>query len=138
MICLTLALGGLGCGRKGDPIPRPRAAPGACIARWASLRTLEITLPLQDSQGDELVGVERVRVYFLPLGTSQPTAQDVMTKGEVILEKRRPDLPDPGKSLRLELKAVTRSAGWIVVTAVRVGDVVGAPSEVLVWLNPEI
>ena len=69
------------------------------MARWVRLRVLEVTLPAQDIQGDELVGVELVRVYFLPLGTSQPTPHDILAKGEVILEKRRPDLPDPGKSL---------------------------------------
>ena len=138
MICLTLALGGLGCGRKGDPIPRPRAGPRACSAQWTELRTLEVKLPSQDANGGKLVGVEMVRVYFLPLDFAQPSSQDVLSKGEVILEKRRPDLPLPGKSLRLDLKEVSRPAGWIVVTSVRVGNVIGAPSEVIPWLDPAI
>jgi len=138
MICLTLALGGLACGRKGDPIPRSRAAPAVCSVRWVSLRNLEITLPLKDVQGDELVGVERVRVYFLPVGYAKPSPGEVLARGEVIFEKRRPDLPDPGRSLALDLKDITRPAGWIVVVSVRIGEVVGVPSEVLTWMDPLI
>ena len=51
MICLTLALGGAGCGRKGDPTPRPRAEPGPCAAQWLDLRTLEVRLPIAGRQG---------------------------------------------------------------------------------------
>ena len=138
MLCLSLALVGFGCGRKGDPIPRPRALPSACVAQWIDLRTIEVKLPTKDVRGENLVGVEMVRVYFLPVGLAQPSSQEVMTKGEVILEKRRPDLPSPGNSLRLKLKEISRPAGWIVVTSVRVGNVVGAPSEVLPWLDPAI
>lgn len=138
MICLTLALGWAGCGRKGDPIPRPRAEPGPCQARWIDLRTLDVRLPSADVRGEELVGVERVRVYFLPVGLAQPTAMDVLTLGEIILEKRRPDLPSPGQALRLDLKNVRRPAGWIVVSTVRVGNVIGRPSDVLPWLDPAI
>jgi hypothetical protein len=82
--------------------------------------------------------VEQVRVYFLPVGLAQPSSQDVLAKGEVILERRRPDLPAPGGSLVLDLKEISRPAGWIVVTSVRVGNVVGAPSEVIPWLEPAI
>ena len=138
MICLTLALGGLGCGRKGDPTPRARAGPSACVVQWIDLRTLEVRLPSKDVRGENLVGVEMVRVYFLPVGFAQPSSQEVLTQGEVILEKRRPDLPAPGKSLRLELREISRPAGWIVVTSVRVGNVVGAPSAVIPWLDPAI
>lgn len=138
MICLTLALGAGACGRKGDPIPRPRAEPSACFVQWLNLRTLEVRLPAQDIHGEDLAGVEKVRVYFLPLGFAQPSSLDVLSKGEVILERRRPDLPKPGNVLRLDLRDVSRPAGWIVVTAVRVGNVVGTPSEVLAWLNPSI
>ena len=138
MLCLSLALVGFGCGRKGDPIPRPRALPSACVAQWIDLRTIEVKLPTKDVRGENLVGVEMVRVYFLPVGLAQPSSQEVMTRGEVILEKRRPDLPSPGNSLRLKLKEISRPAGWIVVTSVRVGNVVGAPSEVLPWLDPAI
>lgn len=138
MICLTLALGAGACGRKGDPIPRPRAEPGICLARWIDLRTLEVRLPAQDIRGEDLAGVEKVRVYFLPLGFAQPTSLEVLTRGEVILEKRRPDLPAPGSILRLDLRDVSRPAGWIIVAAVRGGNVVGAPSDVQPWLNPAI
>jgi hypothetical protein len=135
MICLIL---GLGCGRMGDPTPRPRAVPRACSAQWIDLRTLEVRLPSNDVNGEELVGVEKVRVYFLPVGLAQPSAQEVLSRGEVILEKRRPDLPSPGKTLRLDLKEIIRSAGWIVVTSVRIGNVLGTPSEVIPWLDPAI
>jgi hypothetical protein len=106
--------------------------------QWISLRTLEVRLPPTDIHGEKLVGVEMVRVYFLPVGLSQPSAQAVLAQGEVILEKRRPDLPAPGMSFRMELKDISRPAGWIVVTSIRVGNVVGAPSEVIPWLDPLI
>jgi hypothetical protein len=138
MICLTLALTGVGCGRKGDPLPRSRAGPRACLVQWLDLRTLEVRLPSEDVRGEELVGVEKVRVYFLPVGLAQPGSSEVMARGEVILEKRRPDLPSPGEALRLDLKEISRPAGWIVVSSVRIGEVVGAPSEVLPWLDPVI
>jgi len=138
MICLTLVLGGAGCGRKGDPIPRARAEPGPCRAQWIGLRILEVRLPSEDIKGGKLVGVEKVRVYFLPVGLAQPASMDVLSQGEVVLEKRRPDLPAPGQTLRLDLKDVRRPAGWVVVSTIRVGDVVGRPSEVLPWLDPAI
>jgi hypothetical protein len=138
MICLTLLLGTAGCGRKGDPVPRPRAAPLACIIHWTGLRVLEATLPTKDIHDNELVGVEQVRVYFVPVGLAQPSPQDVLAKWEVILEKRRPDLPAPGQSLRLDLNDVSRPAGWVVVAAIRVGNVVGVPSEVIPWMDSTI
>jgi hypothetical protein len=138
MICLTLVAGALGCGRKGNPNPRPRAAPGVCGVRWSNLRILEVSLPSQDVRGEDLVGVEQVRVYFLPLGVSRPTPSEVISRGEVLLEKRRPDLPDPGQKLLLDMKEISRPAGWITVVSVRLGNVVGVPSEVLVWLDPAI
>jgi len=134
----ALALGISGCGKKGDPIPRPRAEPRICEAQWASLRKLAVRLPLQDIRGNDLVGLERVRVYYVPLGTTRPSSQEVLTKGELIYERRRPDLPSPGKQLNLDLAQISRPAGWIVVTAVRVGDILGVPSEVLPWLDPAL
>ena len=59
-------------------------------------------------------------------------------KGEVVLEQRRPDLPAPGKSFRMDLSGIGRPAGWIVVAAIRVGNVVGAPSEPAPWLDPAL
>lgn len=84
------------------------------------------------------MGVERVRVYFLPVGSAKPSASEVLSRGEVILERRRPDLPDPGQTLVLDLTEVVRPPGWIVVVSVRVGEVAGVPSEVLTWLDPLI
>ena len=138
MIWLTLLVGGAGCGRKGDPIPRPRAEPKACSVQQTGLRILQVTLPTEDIRENELVGIEQVRVYFLPVGLAQPSPQAVIAKGEVILEKRRPDLPAPGSSLRLDLREISRPAGWIVVAPVRVGNVVGVPSEVMPWLDSTI
>jgi len=113
-------------------------APQACGVRWTSLRELEVILPLKDTQGEALVGVEQVRVYFLPLGLARPEAVEVIARGEVILEQRRPDLPAPGGVIRMNLKEIGRSSGWIAVAAVRVGGVVGTPSQVLPWVNPGI
>ena len=132
---LVLLAAGLACGRKSDPIPRLRAAPKACEAHWSALRQVEIRLPLQDVRGDKLRGVEHVHVYYLPLGTIRPTSQDVVTRGELVMERRRPDLPSPGETLRMDLHQVSRAPGWIVVCAVRVGGIVGTPSDVLPWLD---
>ena len=52
------------CGRKGDPIPRPRAEPQAPEAHWVALRQLEVTLPARDARGESLVGLERLRVFY--------------------------------------------------------------------------
>ena len=56
----------------------------------------------------------------------------------LVMERTRPGLPSPGGTLRLDLTQIGRPAGWLVVVAVRVGDVIGAPSETLAWLNPAI
>ncbi len=133
---MLLPLGG--CGRKGDPIPRTRSAPGPCTVRWASHRVLEVHLPLADAKGVELVGVEKVRIFYLPLGASRPSPQEVIARGEVVLERSRPDLPGPGGTLSLDMRQIGRQPGWLVAAAVRVGNVVGAPSEPLPWLDPAI
>jgi hypothetical protein len=128
----------MACGRKGDPIPGTRSAPAACSARWASHRVLEIRLPTRDALGSALIGVEKVRVYYLPLAASRPTAEEVLARGQVVMERSRPALPAPGGILQLDLKQIGRKPGWLVVVAVRVGDVLGAPSETLAWLDPAI
>jgi len=133
---LLLVLGG--CGRKGDPIPRTRAAPSPCAIRWVSHRVLEVHLPMRDARGAELVGVEKVRVYYLPLGSTRPLAAEVLARGEVVLERSRPDLPGPGGDLNMDMRQIGRPPGWVVAAAVRVGNVVGAPSEPLPWLDPSI
>jgi hypothetical protein len=138
IISAALLVGTLGCGRKGDPIPHTRAAPAPCSVRWASHRILEVTLPGKDARGADLVGVEKVRIFYLPLGTVMPTAQEVIARGEVVLERSRPDLPGPGSVVKLDMRQIGRPAGWIVATAVRVGNVVGAPSEPVPWLDPAI
>jgi len=135
-LAITLALGAAGCGRKSDPVPRPRTSPQVAEAHWLSLRRLEVTLPARDTAGSDLVGIEQVRVYFMPLGAARPQPQEVLARGEVVLEKRRPDLPAPGRKLVLDLANLQRPTGWLVVVAVRVGNVVGQPGEVLPWLDP--
>ena len=106
--------------------------------RWESPRLLEVTLPTRDTSETPLVGIEAIRIYHLPLGSARPKPSEVLSRGEVVLEQRRPDLPSPGRIFRMDLSGIGRPAGWIVVTAVRVGNVVGAPSETLVWLNPAL
>lgn len=136
IICLLAGATFLACGRKGDPIPRTRAVPAACVARWASHRVLEVRLPTLDARGEELGGIEKVRVFYLPLGSSRPTGQAVLAAGEVVLERARPDLAGPGGLVRLDMSQVGRPSGWIVAAAIRVGNGVGAPSEPLPWLDP--
>ncbi len=138
LVSIPLSLGSLACARKGDPVPRPRTEAQACLARWEGIRILEVTLPSMDIKGNSLIGLEAVRVYHLPLGSARPSASEVLTKGEVLLEQRRPDLPSPGKSFRMDLKGIGRPAGWIVVVALRTGNVVGAPSTTLPWLHPAL
>jgi hypothetical protein len=110
----------------------------ACSARWTQLRILEIQLPTKDLHGNGLIGFERVAVYYLPMGHARPRPEEVISRGEVVMERRRPDLPSPGARLIMNLTEVNRPAGWIVVSAIRVGNVVGAPSETLPWMDPGI
>ena len=132
LLCLTA----LGCGRKGDPVPRTRTAPEACAIQWVATRVLEVRLPTRDTRGGRLVGLEKVRVFYLPLGYARPSGDEVLSRGQVVMERSRPELPKPGEALQLDLKEIGRPPGWIVATAVRVGDVVGAPSAPLPWLDP--
>lgn len=138
VLAFTLSLAAITCGRKGDPIPRPRAAARAPEVGWQALRKIRMVLPSQDEKGDDLVGIEVIRVLYLPLGLAKPTPQDVFSRGEVILERRRPDLPGPGQALILDLKSLQRPQGWIVLVAVRLGNVAGRPSDVLAWMDPAL
>lgn len=138
LITLALSAGFLACGRKGDPVPRPRIAAQACRAEWVTLRQLQVTLPRADVQGESLVGLQSLRVYHLPLGAGRPTPQDVLSRGEVMLERSRPDLPGPGGTVVLDLERRSRAPGWVVVVAVRVGGAVGQPSPVLPWLHAAV
>jgi hypothetical protein len=107
-------------------------------ARLESLRKLRLVLPTTDVKGESLPGVEIVRVLYLPLGLNKPTPEEVFSRGEVVMERHRPDLPGPGGELIMDLKSLQRPQGWIVVVAVRLGNVVGRPSEVLPWLAPAL
>ena len=127
-----------GCARKGDPVPAQPVPPLAPTASWASLRTLDVTLPEMDAQKEPLRGLDAVRVLYLPLGLSKPTAQDVFAKGEVVLERQRPGLPAPGQTFRLDLNGLRRAPGWIIVVAVRAGRVPSGPSAVLPWMDPAL
>jgi hypothetical protein len=138
LLALTLCVLVVHCGRKGDPVPRPREAAQAMAVRLEGLRRVRVVLPRADSKGASLVGVETVRVLYLPLGLTQPTPEEVFSRGEVVLERRRPDLPDPGEALLLDLRSLQRPQGWIVVVAVRLGNVPGRPSEVLPWMDPSL
>lgn len=134
-LAFILAIVAAGCGRKGDPVPHARIQPRAPLVRFLDLRTLEVVVPDRDIRGGELKGIEKIRLLYLPLGSARPLPLEVSAKGEVILEQRRPDIPAPGKSLRLDLRELDREPGWLVVVAVRVGDVSGLPSEPLPWLD---
>ncbi|MDR3682952.1 MAG: hypothetical protein P4L11_04405 [Geothrix sp.] len=138
VLAITLSVISIHCGRKGDPIPRPRAAAQAMEVHLEALRKLRMVLPLTDAKGASLVGIESVRVLYLPLGLTKPTPEEVFSRGEVVLERRRPDLPGPGGTLVLDLGSLQRSQGWIVVVAVRLGNVAGRPSEVLPWMDPAL
>ncbi len=138
LAAFTLAILAAHCGRKGDPIPRPRAAALPAVVRLDALRSLAVALPTRDVRGEALAGVEAVRVLYLPLGLSRPTPEEVFSRGQVVLERRRPDLPEPGGTLTLDLRSLQRPAGWLVVVAVRVGDVPGRPSAVIPWLDPAL
>jgi hypothetical protein len=97
---------------------------------------MEVRLPTRDALGNSLIGVEKIRIFYLPLSAARPTAEEVLTRGQVVMERARPDLPAPGGAVRMDLKQIGRPPGWLVAIAVRVGDVVGAPSEPLPWLDP--
>ena len=138
LLAVTLSLAAIHCGRKGDPIPRPRAAAQAIEVRFDGLRKLRMVLPMADAKGDSLVGIELVRIIYLPLGLTKPTPEEVFSRGEVVLERRRPDLPGPGGTFVMDLRTLQRPQGWIVVVAVRLGNVAGRPSEVLPWMDPAL
>lgn len=138
LLAITLCFAAIHCGRKGDPIPRPRMAAQAMEVRLNGLRQIRMVLPSTDVKGESLAGVEIVRVLYLPLGLSKPSPEDVFSRGEVVLERRRPDLPGPGQPFTLDLKSLQRPQGWLVVVAVRLGNVPGRPSDVLPWLPPEL
>ncbi|MBL0209953.1 MAG: hypothetical protein IPQ13_03420 [Holophagaceae bacterium] len=137
-LAFLLALSSGACGRKGDPIPRPRAEPQAPAAQWAALRQLDVVLPARDARGESLVGLEMLRIFYVPLGTVKPGPREIVAKGEVVVERRRPNLPAPGKRMRIDMSDLIRPQGWMVVVAVRVGDVAGPPSDTLVWLDPAL
>lgn len=99
---------------------------------------LEVRLPTLDVRGEALLGLDKVRVFYLPLGSARPTGQEVLARGEVILERARPDLAGPGGVVRLDMTEIGRPSGWVVATALRVGNTVGRPSEPLAWLDPTI
>jgi hypothetical protein len=138
LLAITLSLLAVHCGRKGDPVPRARAAARPMEASLDGLRRIHLVIPTADVKGDALVGIEVVRVLYLPLGLTKPTPEDVFSRGDVVLERRRPDLPGPGQPLLLDLRSLQRPQGWIVVVAVRLGNVAGRPSEVLPWLDPAL
>lgn len=138
LLVFTLGLLAVDCGRKGDPLPRPRIAAQAMEVRLEGLRQVRLVLPSADVKGNPLGGVDLVRVLYLPLGLAKPAPDEVFSRGEVVLERRRPDLPGPGVALVMDLKSLQRPQGWIVVVAVRLGNVVGRPSEVLPWMDPAL
>jgi hypothetical protein len=82
------------------------------------------------------MGLEKVRVYYVPLGYARPSSADVLSRGQVVMERGRPNLPNPGQVVQMDLKQIGRPAGWLVATALRVGDVIGVPSEPVAWLDP--
>ena len=138
LLAITLSFLTVHCGRKGDPLPRPRASAQTVEVRLEGLRKVRLVLPARDINGDDLVGVEIVRVLYLPLGLVKPTPEDVFSRGEVVLERRRPDLPGPGQALVMDLQSLQRPRGWLVIVAVRLGNVAGRPSDVLPWLDPAL
>jgi hypothetical protein len=101
-----------------------------------NLRTLEVTLPTLDTQGNHLLGIEAIRVYYLSMGTSFPSPLEVFQHGEAVLEYRRPEIPSPGKKVTLDLSNFGRSSGWLVIVPFRVGNIPGVPSQVLPWVDP--
>ena len=143
MLCVTTVVLALGCAVKKDPVPRPRAAPAACQGQWLDRWRLSVLLPAStqpDAGGrrESLRGLHRVRVLYLPLSGSRPTAPEVVQRGDVILERAMPDLPRPGERLVMDFTGQERGPGWIVVVASRVGEVAGDPGSVLPWLHPAI
>ena len=134
-LSLTVFFMSYGCGKKGDPVPYIRARPAACIAKWNSHRVLDVTLPSRDEYGHDLVSIDKIRIYYLALGNDRPVGDTVITKGLVIMEQSRPDVTNLRDSIKLDLRQMNYPPGWLTVAAVRVGGVVGLPSETLVWLD---
>jgi len=125
-----------GCGARGDPVPKQPFPPDSCLVRAVNLRTIEVTLPTKDIYGNHLFGIEMIRVYYLSMGTNYPSSLEVFQQGEVVLECRRPELPVPGKIIKLNFLNFGRSSGWLVVVPFRVGNIAGVPSQVMPWVDP--
>ena len=125
----------LSCGKKGDPLPRTAAAPTACSAQWISHHILEVKLPKSDIAGDKLIGIDKLRIYYLPLEDIRPSCDDIMNRGQVIVEQSGFDLLKSNKALTLNLKDINYPSGWLIIVAMRVGGVLGVPSEVIPWFN---
>lgn len=138
LLVFTICVAIPACGRKGDPLPRPRTPAGPMEVQLDGLRRVSAVLPSLDKSGQPLPGVDLVRVLYLPLGLVKPSPEEVFSRGEVVLERRRPDLPGPGGRLVLDLRALRRPQGWIVLVAVRLGNVPGAPSAVLPWMDSSL
>lgn len=129
---------GPGCGRKGDPIPRARVQPGPCLVTLRDLRHLSVRLPDKDLRGAPLAGLERVRIFYAPLTASRPDSAQIVARKEIVFERSRPDLPGPGEILELDLSKLEKAPGWIVVVAVRVGEVLGVPADPVPWMDPAL
>ena len=74
-------------------------------------------LPTRDATGSRLVGLEKVRIYYVPLGYARPAPEVVLARGQVVLERSRPNLPDPGEAVQMDLHQIGRPAGWVVAVA---------------------
>jgi hypothetical protein len=97
---------------------------------------IEVTLPTSDIEGNRLLNIEALRVYYLSMGTNYPSALEVFQQGEAVWERRRLDLPPPGKIIKVNLSNFGRSSGWLVVVPFQLGYIAGVPSQVLPWVDP--
>jgi hypothetical protein len=136
ILLVTMILAMTGCGAKGDPKPNQRHPPTPCAVRAIGIRTFEVTLPTEDVQGNRLSGFEAIRIYYLSLGAGYPSPMEVYQQGDAIMERRRPDIPGPGRTITVDLANFGRPSGWLVVVPYRVGNIAGVPSQVLAWVAP--
>ena len=135
---LTVFLAFSGCGRKGALLPHARTRPSACLVQWSSSRILDVKLPIADEFGRVIVGIEKVRVYYLPLERDRPTGGDIIARGQAVMEHSCQNVTSLNKIIKLNLRRFNYPAGWLTVVAVRAGGIVGVPSATFAWLDSSV
>ena len=61
-------------------------------------RILEVTLPAKDAKGNALVGLEAVRVYYLPMSNARPSAASSISSPALVTAETKQVSANPSGS----------------------------------------